>query len=368
MKIVLCGGGTAGHIYPALAIAEILNRQYKKAEFLFIGREGGDENSAVEKDGIPIKTLKISGIKRSLSPKNVVTLLSVFKAKGECIKILKDFSPDLILGTGDYLGWRVNSAGITLGIKTAIHESNAYPGLVTRLLSKKCDLIMLNFEESKQYLDEKAKTVTVGNPIRRDFSKINKKSARKLLGIDDKDFVILSFGGSTGAERLNEALIELIGKYSSKISHFTHIHATGKRYFGNYSKECELLRKAGSKCRILDYIEDMPLYLKACDLAITRSGAMTISELSGTKTPAILIPSPNVTANHQYLNAKALSNMGAAILIEEKELTYEVLKAEIEKLIASKNALLEMSKRVSEFNKENCNSLIVLAIKEIMPK
>jgi len=155
---------------------------------------------------------------------------------------------------------------------------------------------------------------------------------------------------------------------SFKISHFTHIHATGKRYFGNYSKECELLRKAGSKCRILDYIEDMPLYLKACDLAITRSGAMTISELSGTKTPAILIPSPNVTANHQYLNAKALSNMGAAILIEEKELTYEVLKAEIEKLIASKNALLEMSKRVSEFNKENCNSLIVLAIKEIMPK
>lgn len=366
MKVLLCGGGTGGHVMPAIAIAEIIGKSFPNTEIAFAGRQGGAENDAYIKTGHHLFTVDIEGISRSLCIGNVRAVFKVIKSGRTARKIIKSFAPDLIIGTGGYVCYPFIRQGQRLKIKTAIHESNVAPGLVTRLLAPKCDRLLLNLEGTKKHLSKSENAVVVGNPTRRDFERIGKSEARKRLGIPESKRVLVSFGGSLGAGVLNEAVLEFIGDYVVGNSEVYHIHATGRSYYEDIQKAHRELFCAKKNVRIVPYIDDMPTVLKAADLAITRSGAMTVSELSACALPSILIPSPNVTANHQYHNAKYMQSKGAAVILEEKELSGKRLISEVRKLFESRDTMRRMSVRAKSVSKGETDQLISSAISEML--
>lgn len=357
MKVIMCGGGTAGHVNPAIAVAQELKSQQPNAKILFIGREGGRENDLVTNAGFEVKTVKIQGLKRSFSPQNVRSVFNALAARRTAKQIIQQFEPDVILGTGGYVCWPVISAGSTLGIPVAIHESNLSAGLTTRLLSKKCDIVLLNRKETKEYLSKRVCTKVVGNPLRQDFSRITKDEARRRIGIKTGEILIVSFGGSIGAEKINETMLEVIKKHSSVKSNVKHIHATGERYFSSLKEKAKKYEKDG--CKILPFIHNMPTVLRAADIAVCRSGAMTVSELEEAEVAAILIPSPNVTDDHQLKNAKYLSDKGAAELIEEKNLNAEELKSVLEKLENDENGRKKRAKNIKALSTPDSAKSIV---------
>lgn len=357
MRLLLCGGGTAGHVNPAIAVAEELKSRNKEAEILFIGREGGRENELITGAGFNLKTLKIEGIRRSLSTDNIRRVITALKAKEKAEKIIKDFAPDVVLGTGGYVCWPVITAADKLDIPTALHESNVSPGLTTRLVSNKCDMIFLNNEKTKEYLSKKTKTRVVGNPLKKDFERVDRESARRKMGIKNDEIFILSFGGSIGAKKLNETIVEVMEKHSSKTEKIKHLHATGKRYYNQAEKK--YMDRPHGGCRIVPYINNMAASLSAADIVICRCGAMTLSELSAIGVASILIPSPNVSANHQYKNGIPLFETGAADLIEEKNLTSELLTERILFLENNKIERKNRAKNIKAFFKPNAAKEIV---------
>ncbi len=362
MKIVLSGGGTAGHVHPALAIAEALIATEKNPEITFIGRRFGRENAPMKNIATNLYEIEIYGIKRGLSPKNLKSIFCAVKARQKAKKILKSVKPDIVLGTGGYVCWPVLSAAHSLGIPTLIHESNASAGLATKMVYKSCDKVLLNYSETEKQLPRAKEIITVGNPLRREFYSVNRKSARRALGLTDKDVFILSFGGSLGARAINEAAVAILKSYSAKKARVKHIHATGHE---NYSmEEHGEYKHEKNGCRILPYIDNMPTLLHAADIAICRAGAVTLSEIASVGCAAILIPSPNVTDNHQHKNAKILSDSGAAVLIEEKALTYETLLEEVRLLCESPERRRSLSKCIEKFAKRDSADKILKTINE----
>ena len=361
MKIILCGGGTAGHVTPALAIAEELTARYKNCEILFIGREAGDENLLVKNAGYKIKTIPIKGIKRKLTLENIKNAMLAIKAVREARSILEDFKPDAVIGTGGYVCWPVIKAAQQLTIPTAIHESNTVPGLVSRLLAKKCDRVMLNYKDTAQYFKHKDNLCVVGNPLREKFLSLGKSDARRCLNIDKEAIYILSFGGSGGSETLNDTVDKLIKNYSSSNDKITHLHACGKKYFDRYKED-----QSYKNCKICAYIDDMPTHLKAADIVICRCGAMTLSEVAASAAAAILIPSPNVTDNHQYKNGKYYADRNAAVLIEESDLSYEKLKCVTESLVRDKKRRTDLSQRIFNLSSTGARRKIVCEIDRIV--
>ena len=338
MRLLLCGGGTAGHINPAIAVAEELLEKQKDAKILFVGRRDGKENQLIEKAGFDLRTINIQGLKRKATLKNLAVIKQAIKSVREAKCIIKDFQPDVIMGTGGYVCWPVIMAGKRMGIPTAIHESNVVPGLTTRLLSRSVDVVFLNIEETKKYLGKKANIKTIGNPLKKDFQKISRYDARRKLNLSESNILIVSFGGSIGSEKMNKVILEVMESLTSKEKNITHIHAVGKRYYPRIEDKIKGL----NNCRVVPYIEDMPLYLKAADIAICRCGSMTLSEICEAGVPSILIPSPNVTANHQSANARRLKQANAAIVLEEKNLTPESLA---EAIIELKNDIIGRKNR-----------------------
>ncbi|MBO5906835.1 MAG: undecaprenyldiphospho-muramoylpentapeptide beta-N-acetylglucosaminyltransferase [Clostridia bacterium] len=347
MKIILTGGGTGGHVLPAVAIAEKIYEKYPNAQILFIGREGGTENRSVTDAKIPLKVLKVMGIKRSLSPSNIKSVYLALSAVGKAKRIIREFKPDAVVGTGGYVCWPVLKAAHRLGIKTYIHESNVSPGLVTRLLSSSCDAVLLNHRETQKYLDEGVKRCVVGNPLRKSFLNLSREKARHTLGIEKNDIFIVSFGGSGGAKELNDAALNLMRIYSSKTAGIRHLHSTGQKYYDALPKEMRTNKSGGTK--IVPYIKNMPEVLLASDIVICRAGAMTLSEIAAASACAILIPSPNVTDNHQYKNAELLSRDGAAILLKESDLTNESLYECVHSLVDNEKERKKMSKCIQRF-------------------
>lgn len=356
MKIIFCGGGTAGHVMPALAIANELKRKNPKSEILFIGREGGIENDPIKRAGFNYKIISVMGIKRKPTLKNLKAIYKAVTAKRKAKKIIADFSPDAILGTGGYVCYPIIKAGYDLKIPTFIHESNTYPGLTTRMLSRKCNRVFLSNEEAKQHLTNKENLSVVGNPVRKEFFSLTKSEARTRLKLAQKAFIIVSFGGSLGAKKINETIISFMKNYASKSENINHIHATGK---GNYKSEYATLFNEKSGCKILPFLEEMALYMKAADVVISRSGAMTLSELAASGTPAILIPSPNVAENHQMKNAMVFAQKNAAQIIKEDELTEEILTKKISFLASNPRKLAQMSKCIELFAKQNVEAKIL---------
>ncbi len=339
MKILFACGGTAGHINPALATAAVVRKHHPDAQIRFVGNPNGMEGRLIKKAGYDFSPVVIKGFYRSLSPKacahNLSAVSRMLRAGGAVKRVLREFEPDIVMGTGGYVSGPVLRTAHKEGYKTLTHEQNAFPGVTTKLLSKYVDKILLAVPEAQKYLSGGPQYVVVGNPVREEILFADREESRRALGIDPKRTVLLTFGGSLGAQRINEAVADLIAwHYRSGKIH--HIHATGQ-----YGVELlpRLLRERGVDLKgcdyvdIREYIDDMPRCLAASDIVLCRSGAVTLSELEAAGRASILIPSPNVAENHQYHNAMVLGNAGAAIVVEEKDLTGERIIALVSELL-----------------------------------
>ena len=325
MRILFCGGGTGGHVSPAIAIAEYAKKEHGICDFAFVGRKSGDENKSITKRGYKLYEIEISGFLRKFSFENVKRAIKLSRAFKKAREIISEFRPDVVIATGGYVSFPVIKLAQKMKIPTFIHESNAFPGLVTRLVSKKCDKVFLNVKEAGEHLKRQDNIKLVGNPVEARFFKTERTAARAALKLRRNDFLIVSYGGSGGAEKMNEVILEFIKEYSSKNPKIKHIHATGKRYFGKIKEAMPEYLDGTVGVIIKPYIDDLHAVLAASDLVIARCGAMTLTELAASGAAAILIPSPNVTNNHQYVNAKTLADKNAARLLCEKDLSVETL-------------------------------------------
>lgn len=376
MRVLLSGGGTGGHINPALAIAGKIKDEWKDAVIEYVGTERGLETKLVPKEGYKIHYVKVEGLKRKLTLKNMIAayhaVTSVFEAK----KIIKKFRPDIVIGTGGYVCWPVLKAAAQMNIPTFVHESNAIPGVSTKMLSKYVDKVLLNFKESEKYLEKtKDKLVVVGNPVKREMFSLDPKECRKMLGIGENEKVVLSYGGSLGAKVVNETVFEMIsgGLLPEKVR---HIHATGNGYWETAKErflkegfaETDENTISKGKTEIKRYIYNMPTLMACADIVICRAGAMTVSEIAAMQKIAVFIPSPNVTDNHQYKNAKVLKDKGAAELVEEKDLGAVALSEKIKNILSDEVLCAEMKKNVKQFADADCLDKIASVIRELTLK
>ncbi|MBQ8600475.1 MAG: undecaprenyldiphospho-muramoylpentapeptide beta-N-acetylglucosaminyltransferase [Clostridia bacterium] len=327
MRVLLAGGGTAGHCNPAIAIASIIRSKNKDAKILFVGNRGKIEETLVAKAGFDLHPIRIQGFRRKLTLDNFKTVELYIKAKKECTRLIKEFKPDIVIGTGGYVSGPVVAAAQKLGIPTCIHEQNAYPGITSKMLAKKADIVFVSFPGSEEYFGKTKKMILSGNPLREEILSTSKAEARAKLGLSDEDFYLLSFAGSLGALEVNKAMVDFIAENNKK-GDFCHTHATGERgwkWMPEKLKEKGFDVKKEGPIRVQPYLYDMPVHLAAADAVISRAGAITLGELTALGKPAVLIPSPNVTHNHQYYNARSLSDREGAILLEEKDLSAEKL-------------------------------------------
>lgn len=375
MKVLISCGGTGGHINPGLAIADIIKKAYPDAEFLFAGTPNGMESKLVPQAGYKMEHIKVAGFQRSLSLENIgrnAKAVAYLITSGKRAKeIVKGFNPDIAIGTGGYAAGPVIRKAAKMGIPTAIHEQNAYPGVTNRLLSKDVDYVMLTVEEALEYMDKsKFRYSVTGLPVRSNISnRLTKAEARKKLGFND-DFTILSFGGSLGAGCINETMTEAIKWHQGKGLAINHIHGyggMGKDTFPQAMKAAGIPLKS-NRLRITEYITDMDVCLAAADLVVCRSGASTLAELEAAGKASILIPSPIVAGNHQYHNAMVLGKAGAAEVIEQKDASPERIISEIEKLYNDRGKVEVMSASAKGLHLEDTNQRILAVIKELCKK
>lgn len=368
MRVLLTGGGTGGHINPALAIADIIKMNVPDAEIAFVGTKRGMENRLIPKEGYPLYHIEIQGIRRSLSLSNLKTAYLVMTSPHKAKKIIREFCPDIVIGTGGYVCWPLLQAASSMGIPTMVHESNALPGVAVRQLQNKVDVILTNFEATAELLRAKDRIVHVGNPLRQGYATTDKMAARRAIGIPDSvRFVILSFGGSLGAPKLNEAAVDVMRLFSAEREDVMHIHAGGSRGYENAMRLFNGYGLAGNpRLSVKEYIYDMPLYMAAADLVICRAGAMTLTELAKLQKCAILIPSPNVTDNHQYKNAKVLSDANAAVLIEEKDLSPERIADAVRNLYDAADTRRAMEECIAVFGSSDAGKRIYEEIQRLL--
>lgn len=372
MRVLLTGGISAGHINPALAIAETVRMNDPTAEIAFVGLRGGKEEDLVPREGYPLRYVRSAGLRRPLwSPANLrvayLALISPFEK--QTTEILDDFQPDIVIGTGGYACWPIMAAAARRKIPTALHESNAIPGIAVKQLQGRVDRIWINFERTADRLRDKEKILRVGNPSRGGFGRLSREEARRELGLDEGRRMILSFGGSLGAEGVNAAVIRLMKEYSSKHPEVLHVHAAGKRDYAESLRQFREARlESAENCILLEYIYDMPLRMAAADLVISRAGAMTLSELALMKKAAILIPSPNVAENHQYKNAMALVDAGAAAIVEERQLDGDLLIPTVTDLLSSPERRARMEENIAAFADADANRKIWQDILRIVKK
>lgn len=338
MRFLFAAGGTGGHINPALAVAGEIREQYPDSEILFVGAKGKMEADLVPKAGFDIKTINISGFQRKLSleniKRNIMTLVYLLVSSFQVKKIIRQFNPDVVIGFGGYVSGPVLRQAYKMGIPTAIHEQNAFPGVTNKTLAKHVDKVMITVEAARKHLQCKNECVLTGLPVRGEMLRADRDFARAELGIRDDEKLILSMGGSLGAKAINEAMVELISARADEKG-YRFLHAMGQ--YGLWVPD--KLREKGvdpdthKNVEIREYISDMDRCMSAADVVICRAGASTLSEIEALGKASILIPSPNVAENHQYHNAMALVNNDAAVIIEEKDLTGEKIIALADELV-----------------------------------
>lgn len=374
LKVLLAGGGTAGHINPALAIAEIIKEHHPDAEFLFAGTPFGLEAKIIPQNGYNFAPIKVRGFQRQINLENIVRNLQALgylalsdKRAGN---IIKKFNPDLVVGTGGYVSGPVVRKAQKMGIKTVIHEANAFAGVTTKLLSKDADKIMLTVKETKNLDPEVMNKVTVtGLPVRKAFSTVSKNEARQKLGIPLEATVVLSTGGSLGAKTINDNVVKLFKWYQNNNVDVYHIHSYGT--YKDYSNYIERLENEGVDTKnphfvIKEYL-DMPLCMSACDLVISRCGASTLVEIESVGRGSVLVPSPMVAENHQYHNGMVLQNAKAGIVFEEKNLKENTLVDKVAELISDKNKMNEMSENAKKLFINDTPDRIYDTIKTLLP-
>ena len=348
MKVLFACGGTAGHINPALAVATELRRRVPECEILFVGNPDGMEATLVPRAGFDFAPFRSMGIQRRLNwnniKRNVKSVCLLMTARSRANKILRSFAPDVVMGTGSYISAPILLAAAAMHIPCMTHEANALPGVSNRMVAQKVDKFLLAVPEAEKRLPPRPDYIVTGNPVRPEIRSADRDAARARLGIPSGQICLLSFGGSLGAQTVNEAIADLMAWHVPE-GKLHHIHATGQ-----YGVELlpELLRQKGVSFEqnpnldIREYIHDMPECLAAADLVIARAGAMTLAELTAVGRASVLIPSPNVAENHQYHNAMVLANHQAAVVIEEKDLTGEKLVAVVKDMTADPQKLREI--------------------------
>ncbi len=372
MHILFAGGGTAGHINPALAVAGYIKEKHPDAKISYIGTANKLEARLVPAAGYNFYTIEVAGLQRKLTPKNIVrnidAVCKMFSASAKAKKIIKELNPDIVIGTGGYVSGPVLRTAAKLGFKTAIHEQNAFPGITTKALSLLVDAVMLAMPEAEVYLKLKNPPVITGNPVRRELLSMERKKARDMLGITDDRPLILSFGGSLGARAINESVTELI-KAHNNTGKYYHIHGAGK---SGYEAMLRTLKEncgeLSSEITVREYIDDMDVCMAAADLVICRAGAITLGELTACKKPSVLIPSPYVAENHQFHNAMTLKNCGAAEVIEEKDLSGDLLCRTVFNLLSNREVLERMSANAEKAAIIDSNERIYKVIKELLTK
>ncbi len=347
MKILFAAGGTGGHINPALATAGEIRERYPEAEILFVGTKDKMEAKLVPAAGYDFKTIKISGFQRKISIENIIrnikTIFYLLFCTFSVKKIIKEFKPDVVVGFGGYVSGPVVRTAAKMGIPTAIHEQNAYPGITNKTLAKVVDRVMLTAGEAEKYMQCKNPPTVTGLPVRGEMLRADRDFSRAKLGVKDNQLLVLSMGGSLGAMTINNAMVDLIAdNYQNKNLFF--LHAMGQ--YGLWVPE--KLREKGvnnaDNVEVREYISDMDICMSAADVVICRAGASSLSELQALGKASILIPSPNVAENHQYHNAMALVNKGAALIIEEKELTKEKMQSLFDSLTKDDEKRLDIEK------------------------
>ncbi len=370
MKVLFAGGGTAGHINPALAIAGYLREKEPDAQILYVGAKGGMEERLVPAAGFDFESITISGFQRKLSwkniKKNVKTVVRVFTSSREARKIIGGFQPDLCVGTGGYVAGPVLREAMKMKIPAVIHEQNAFPGVTNKMLSKHADRTMLAVLDAQKYLDPTARCVLTGNPVRQAVIRANREESRKALHLDERP-MILSFGGSLGARKINEAVADLLVK-SARTDRFQHIHGYGQwgGWFPDLLKEKGLNLSEHPRIDVREYINNMPECLAAADLVICRAGAISLSELQAQGKAAILVPSPNVAENHQYHNAMAMVSRKAAAILEEKDLSGPALCKMVDDLFRQPETIRLLGENAHSMAILDTNERIYKIMKEVL--
>ena len=374
MNVIFTCGGTAGHINPAIAVANILKQRKPDCKILFIGAEGHMEEKLVPAAGYELVTLPGSGLSRKLNvagiKKNIHAIKCVVNAVSKCRKIIRDFEADVVVGTGGYASFPAIYAAAKAGVPTVVHESNALPGLTTKMAASVATKVLVCFEESVKHYKKPELVEVVGMPVRQEFITTGKAEAKKLLGLEDRRVVVSAFG-SQGAKVMNENIAGMFALEQAEGFPFHHIHAVGSFGWGWMP---DLVREKGvdyeniAAIDMREYIYDMPIVMAAADVIIGRAGSATCNEIAVTGTPCILIPSPNVTGNHQEKNARVLENAGGAVVILEKDCTPEVLYAEVQGLLVDEQRREAMSKALHGMVKLDSAERICDIVEELASK
>ncbi|TDX53014.1 undecaprenyldiphospho-muramoylpentapeptide beta-N-acetylglucosaminyltransferase [Orenia marismortui] len=366
MKVLISGGGTGGHIYPGLAIAKGLEDKFDNTDILFVGTEKGLESDIIPKEGYDLKTITVEGLPRKISLKLFKSFLKTGLGILESRSIIKSFKPDIVIGTGGYVCGPVVLTASLRKIPTLIHEQNAYPGITNRLLARFVDKVALSNGDAKKYFHSEEKTILTGNPVRLEILKKTKKEALKELGINGDKKLILVFGGSRGAESINRSVIELYDKIKDLDLQLLHI--TGKKGYESVIQKAESMGIKGVEVGdiiIKPYLYNMSAALAVADLVISRAGATGLAEITACGIPAILIPYPYASENHQEYNARSLENNGAAKVILDNELTGKKLYDLVSTLFQDENKLLIMSRASKNLGKPEALDNLVKIIRNL---
>lgn len=350
MRVLFAGGGTAGHINPAISVADYIKSREDDFEALFIGTERGLEKKLVPAAGYKIKYIDIRGFDRKNMLKNISVVAKLLKSRMECRRIIREFRPDFVVMTGGYVSGPVAMAAKKLGIPSLIHEQNVYPGLTVKGAEKYVNYVALSFSESKEHMKNPEKCVITGNPVRTEILSADKEASRQELALSDKPFVAV-FGGSLGAKKINETMIGVLKK-ASEDKALNILFATGDRNYQEVLKKLEEENiTLSDEIKAVPYINNMSTVMAAADLVVSRAGAITVSEIAALSKASILIPSPNVVRNHQEQNAREFERNGATVVMTENELSADVLYEKIKELTSDKEKLSNMEKNVKKLAK-----------------
>ena len=368
MRFLVAGGGTGGHIYPALAIARGILEKYPGAEALYVGAKGGMEEDIVPGEGLPFRGITAAGLVRKVSSKNLVVLWRAFKGFYEARRIIREWRPDVAVGTGGYVCGPVILAAAFNRVPTLIHEQNALPGITNRLLARYAGRVAVTFTESLKFFPKKEGVLLTGLPVRPEILRAEKEAGRKNLGLPQDSFIIFSFGGSRGARSINRATVEVLKRFQGRPGlHFLHV--TGKELHAEFLNDCT---KAGMNLdkigdvTIKPYIYNMQDALAAADLVVSRAGAATLAELTALGKPSILAPYPYAAENHQEYNARALEKAGAAVVVLDRDLNGGVLIKNVIQIMKDQDKLAGMAAASKKLGRPNAVQDIVGAVAELL--
>lgn len=373
MRVLLTGGGTGGHIYPALAVARRLKETNEDVTILYVGTERGLESRIVPQEGIPFRAIEIEGFKRSLNfdgiKYNLRSIGLFLKSIRESKKIIKEFKPDVVLGTGGYVSAPIGYAAAKAGIPTIVHEQNSFLGLTNKFLIRYIDRLAISFDDIQSQVDGyEEKVVFTGNPRAQEVAKAEMAMVDRVYGLDVTKPIILIFGGSRGANRINQAVVDAYPELVTR--DYQVIFATGETHYETISAQLDTIAtlKNNPHFVVKPYIHDMIEVLRHTSTIVSRSGATTIAEITVLGIPSILIPSPNVTEDHQTKNAMSLVNNQAAILLKEDKLSGESLLAQMDYLMHNPSARQAMGERAFELGEPYATDQVIQVMLDEMKK